>query len=105
MFITSALLASVAFAANSRDTYTGKLADQPLPVDYSVEVDQIGTQVTYKYTMTGTLYADIHWSAMNGAGLCYPGAAADKNDCILFLYSQHSAEPVDEGDGLKKRQL
>ena len=60
MFKSSALLASVAYAADSVNNYTGALPDLAgtgrgdlSNVKVAVKVDQKGSQVTIDYTVSG----------------------------------------------------
>ena len=51
-----------------------------------VEVKQVDSQVTYDFTVSGVFADAASKSSTTGVGLCYPGADADKNDCILLEY-------------------
>ena len=53
----------------------------------AVQVDQKAAQVTYDYTVSGVFSADPSANRDIAVGLCYAGATADKNDCILLKQS------------------
>lgn len=53
----------------------------------AVQVDQKAKQVTYDYTVSGVFENAASQNRETAVGLCFPGAAADKSDCILMKQS------------------
>lgn len=53
----------------------------------AVQVDQKAKQVTYDYTVSGVFENAASQNRDTAVGLCFPGTAADKSDCILMKQS------------------